>query len=141
MKIQKDAKKTTKNKKNSRRAKKPAEKEMLCRFVALPRVLRQEEFGFKNLTDFAKKYEVDKATLSLWLREDEVKDKIRENWKEWGRDRTPNVILALYRTAVKEGRASEVKAWMQIIEEIEEKATVLHRGVVELVEKLDKENE
>jgi len=75
----------------------------------------------KNLQDFAKEYKVDAGTLSGWMNEEKVKEKIRNNWKEWGRDRTPDVILALYRTAVKDGKSSEVTAWMKIVDEWEEK--------------------
>ena len=125
---------TRKKPKKTRWLKKPTEREMLCRFVSLPKVYRQEEFGYKNLTDFAKKYKVNPGTISDWLKEDEIKEKIRENWKVWGRDKTPDVLISLYRTAIREGKASEVKAWMQIVEDIKEEMPSTERPVkIELI--------
>jgi len=39
----------------SRGSRKIAEREMLCRFAALPRVLRQEEFGYKKPSGFCQR--------------------------------------------------------------------------------------
>lgn len=100
---------------------KPAEREKLVQFVALPTPFRTKEFGYYTLQDFAKENSVNPGTISQWLKEEEIQNKIKDEWKNWGRNRTPDVIAGLLRTAVQDGSAAEVKLWMQIIENWTEK--------------------
>ncbi len=99
-----------------------SEQDEMINFVALPRTLRKKEYGFGNLGELAERLKVGSGTFSEWLKDKEVQERIKDKWKQWGKEKTPNVIQSLYKTAVKEGKASEVKAWMQIIEDWLEKS-------------------
>ena len=120
----------TRKKPKRRGPKKPAEKEELIRFVALPMIARKKEFGFVNLQDFAKVQKIHPGTISDWLAEEEVQKRIRNKWKAWGKDKTPDVIQGLYKSASEGGKASEVMAWMKIIEDWVEKTNIKVEGNV-----------
>jgi hypothetical protein len=70
----------------------------------------------KTQTEFAERYGIgDLSTLSDWnkrLKKEGLIPKIHE----WARRLTPNVIWALYRNASKNGKAADVKAWMEMVE-------------------------
>ena len=100
---------------------------------AMPSVLRGqprqvlEKFGIddeiaislleiKTQTEFAKRFDIkDLATLTDWNRKIE-KDGLIPGINAWARKLTPNVLLALYKSISKDGKASEVKAWYEIVE-------------------------
>jgi hypothetical protein len=65
--------------------------------------------------DFSKKYRVDTGTLTDWNKRLE-KDGLIVGINSWARKLTPNVIFALYKNIIKSGRAHEVKAWFEIVE-------------------------
>ena len=70
----------------------------------------------KTQTEFAKKFDIkDLATLTDWNKKIE-KDGLIQGINAWARKLTPNVLFALFKTISKEGRASEVKAWYEIVE-------------------------
>ncbi|MCK9578716.1 hypothetical protein M0R01_04500 [bacterium] len=94
------------------------------KFTATPIIYRDEEFGFHRDGDFCKKNKINNETLCRWKNEPEFYEEVRLCWKKWGKDRTPNVIAGLYRTAVKEGKAAESLAWMKIVEDWQEKLDV-----------------
>jgi hypothetical protein len=70
----------------------------------------------KTQTEFAKRFDIkDLATLTDWNKRLE-KEGLISRMHAWARRLTPNVIFALYRTASKNGKAAEVKAWLEIVE-------------------------
>jgi len=70
----------------------------------------------KNQTEFAKKFGIkDMTTLSEWNKKIE-KEGLLPKINAWARKLTPNVIWALYKTAIRDGKAPEVKAWLEHIE-------------------------
>lgn len=70
----------------------------------------------KTQTEFAKRFSIkDLATLTDWNKKLED-EKIIPQIHKWARKLTPNVIFALYRTATKQGKAAEVKAWLETVE-------------------------
>jgi hypothetical protein len=70
----------------------------------------------KSQAEFARRFDIkDQSTLTDWNRRLEKEGSISRIY-DWARRLTPNVIFALYRTASKQGKAQEVKAWMEIIE-------------------------
>ncbi len=91
------------------------------RFIAFPKALREKEFGFKNDDEFAKDKKINAGTLSVWKKSVNFWDDVKAQWKKWGRNRTPDVILGLYGKAVREGNAAEALAWMKIVEDWKEK--------------------
>lgn len=88
--------------------------------VALEKFGIEEEAVFdllliKTQLDFSKKYEIDVGTLTDWNKRLE-KDGLSKNLNAWARKLTPNVIFALYKNIIKSGRAHEVHAWFEIVE-------------------------
>jgi hypothetical protein len=75
-----------------------------------------ELLQLKTQKDFAAKYDVkDLGTLTDWNKRIE-NDGLLDGMNSWARKLTPNVLLALYKTATKEGKAKEVKAWFELVE-------------------------
>ncbi len=112
---------------------KTQEFETYAMWKALPAFLRGqprqvlEKFGIdeeialtlleiKTQAEFAKRFDIkDPTTLSDWNRKLE-KQGLLSQIHAWARKLTPNVIGALYRNASKNGKAPEVKAWLEIVE-------------------------
>ena len=118
---------------NKRGAYKKQEFEAYATWRAMPSFLRGqpkamlERFGIddelamslleiRNQTEFAAKFGIkDLATLTDWNKKiDEMG--LMTFINGWARKLTPNVISALYRSASKDGKAAEVRAWMEIVE-------------------------
>lgn len=70
----------------------------------------------KNQTDFASVFGIkDLGTLTDWNKRIE-KEGLITSINSWARNLTPNVVLALYKNVSKNGKAQEVRAWFEIIE-------------------------
>lgn len=89
-------------------------------WIALPEEFRSP----KNQGEFAQKFGVCQDTLSDWKKIGGFWDEVKAERQRWGKERTPNVILGLYRKAVKEGNAAEAKLWLQYIEGWAEKKDI-----------------
>ena len=100
---------------------KPAEYLKFIEFMSLPRVIRKREFGIELLQEFAKKYDLEPSTLSRWQNRKDFWSAVRKEMKGWAKNKTPNVILALYNKAIRDGNAKEAKLWFQYIEDWAEK--------------------
>lgn len=87
------------------------------RFMALPSFYRDDEYSFHKEGDFAKKYNLDPSTLTIWKKSSEFWDGVKVQLKEWGKGKTPDVILGLYRTAIRDGKAAEVRLWLEVFED------------------------
>jgi len=106
--------------------------EDFVRFTALPRGIRQKEYGFeddqswrfKAKEKFSRKCDVSQTTIARWKNHKEFWNDVRVKMHEWAKDFTPSVIGSLMRTAVREGKAAEVKLWMQIFEDFTEKESM-----------------
>lgn len=88
--------------------------------VALEKFGIEEESAFellaiKTQADFSRTYKVDTGTLTDWNKRLE-KDGLVKDINSWARKLTPNVIFALYKNIIKSGKAHEVRAWFEIIE-------------------------
>ncbi len=72
-------------------------------------------FSIRNQTEFAKTYSVENSTLTNWNklidREDLLKDVLMP-----AKRLTRNVIFSLYRNILANGRANEVRLWLQLVE-------------------------
>jgi hypothetical protein len=70
----------------------------------------------RSQAEFAKRFGIkDQATLSDWNKLLEEEGLI-PHMHAWARKLTPNVIWALYKSASKHGKAADVKAWMEVVE-------------------------
>lgn len=100
---------------------KQAEWQEFARFCAMPKKSREKEYGYWQFKTFAEKHDMSNETLTDWRKEEEFWQEVNKNRKIWFKDKTPEVIQALYRTILKDGKASEVMAWFKLIEEYTEK--------------------
>lgn len=96
---------------------KVAEYQEFVQFMALPAFFRRKQYGFDTCKEFSDKFEVSENTLTKWRKRESFHKDIRKITKNWGKDRTPDVILSLYKTCLQYGRATEVMAWMKIVED------------------------
>lgn len=87
-------------------------------WAALPSPLREPEYQ----KDFAEKWGVQSITLSRWKKRQDFWEAVAATRLMWAKDKTPDVIHALYKNAAKTGSAAEVKLWLQAIEDWSEKA-------------------
>jgi len=70
----------------------------------------------KTQTEFAKQYNIkDLGTLTDWNKIIQREGLLKDIYS-WARLLTPNVVLALYKNITKNGRAHEVRAWFELIE-------------------------
>jgi hypothetical protein len=75
-----------------------------------------ELLQIKNQSEFASKFDIkDLGTLTDWNKRIE-KEGLVTSINSWARNLTPNVVLALYKNVSKNGKAQEVRAWFEIIE-------------------------
>jgi hypothetical protein len=123
-KITKKIKKTKPIGLNNKGQAKVAERLEFIRFTALPRVFREKEWGFNLDVDFAKKFNVRPETLCAWKKDPEFWESIRDTLKLWGKDRIPDVLAGMYKKAISEGNATEVKLWLQYFDDWKEKSDV-----------------
>ena len=105
-----------------------------ARFLALPYNLRGKEFGVNTKEGFAKKVGVSVKTLWKWEKKSEFKEMVNECLKEWSKEKTPNVIMRLYKSILEKGNASEIKLWLQFIEGWSEKIEQELSGGVSIIE-------
>ena len=75
-----------------------------------------ELLTIKNQTKFAKKFNIkDLGTLTDWNKKIS-EEGLLNNIYDWARQLTPNVVMSLYKNITKNGRAHEVRAWFELIE-------------------------
>ena len=72
--------------------------------------------GVENQTAFAARFKVSQITLSFWNKHIDKKGLLKDQRMVWMKKLTSNVVMALYREAIKEGDASRVKLFMQMVE-------------------------
>jgi len=85
----------------------------------------------KNQRELAFHLGVEESTLSNWKKTNGFWEEVRKKRIEWAKDKTSNVLLGLYRRALKEGGASEVKLFLQYAGEFNEKTILELEGKVE----------
>ena len=107
---------------------KQAERQLFITFLSLPYELRKKQFGFSQKQQFAERYNLDKTTLSKWQRSEDFWKAVRKNWRHWGREKTPNIINALYQSAITDKKAAEIRLWLEAVEEdLETRVLALER--------------
>ncbi len=92
--------------------------EEFIHWVARPKPLRVP----KTQRDLAKKHGIAEETLSRWKNKEGFWDEVRKEIKQWARDKTPNVINAIYQKIIRQGGAAEAKLWLEYIEGWAEKS-------------------
>ena len=103
-----------------------------------PMTLKLLDIGTQSA--FAKEYKVREATLSKWNKMIYEENLIFNSIGVWGKSMTPNIMMALAKTALSKGEAKEVLAWVKIVENWSEKSQVDLGASKELTEALKKVN-
>ena len=81
-------------------------------WVAQPKELRKP----KTQRELSKKFGVGEDTLSEWKNRDGFWEKVSTQRQKWCKEKTSDVINALYKRILENGSASEVRLWMEMIE-------------------------
>ena len=81
-------------------------------WIALPKSLRDPQ----TQKELAKKFGVGEDTLSEWKQRNDFWMSVEEKRRSWGRERTPDVLLALHSRAIKTGDPHAVRLWYEIVE-------------------------
>ncbi len=76
----------------------------------------------KTQTEFAKRFKIKIGTCTEWNKILIDENLMYGSIKKWAKMIMPNVIMALGKTAMKTGKASEVIAWVKLVEGWEEKS-------------------
>ena len=102
-------------KKKERDLRKPFEYAQFIKWIATPSVLRIP----KIQGELEKEFVVSQGLLSKWKKRDGFWDEVRLEMKVWAKDKTPNVIQAIYQIIIKQGKGSPqaAKLWLQYIEQ------------------------
>lgn len=75
-----------------------------------------ELLTIRTQTEFAARFGIkDLGTLTDWNKRIE-NEGLLDGVYAWARKLTPNVVFALYKNVSKNGKAKEVKAWFELIE-------------------------
>jgi len=107
------------------------------KFYSLSSPYRIQEYGYKTEQKFAKEYNLCQDTLTDWKKRKEFQNDVDIQLNKWGADKTPNVLAALYNTILADGKASEVKLWLQYIKSWRE-GMIIEQPPTERNNKLDK---
>lgn len=82
-------------------------------WIALPNKLRQP----KTQRELARKFGIGEDTLSDWKRRDGFWEEVETKRKSWGKERTPNVLMGLYKKASETGDPRAVRLWFEVVED------------------------
>jgi len=77
-----------------------------------------ELLKIRTQTEFATRFGIkDLGTLTDWNKRIDEEGLLNDIYG-WARRLTPNVVFALYKNVSKNGKAKEVKAWFEIVENL-----------------------
>ncbi len=96
---------------------KHAEYYLFARWIATPSIFRDPP----NQGAFQEKYNVSGQTLVNWKNDPNFWEDVKREIKEWTKEKTPDVIAAIYRSAIK-GNPFSQKLWLQAFDEFQEKS-------------------
>ncbi len=74
-------------------------------------IIEKHRTGITDQNEFAKAYRVNKDTLTRWKKRPDFNADVKEQLFEWSKGRTPDVIDAIYRGAMK-GNIGSQKLWV-----------------------------
>lgn len=94
------------------------------KFIGVPKFFRQDIFGFTTEQDFAKKHNLVQDTLTDWKRRKGFGEAVKAEFKVWGKDKTGDVISALYRNILKHGDKAEVELWLKYFDDYKDEIII-----------------
>lgn len=81
-----------------------------------------------TLKEFAKAYGVHQDTLTNWKKRDDFIVAVDSKRREWGKDRTANVLSSLYRRCIKYGMSYDVETYLAFYEGWDKKKVIEASG-------------
>ncbi len=102
-------------------------------WFAMPRHERIKS-GIETQKQFAEYHHLTENTLLNWKNLYDFRPRVRHLIASWAKDRTQDVVAAIYRTAIGTGKEApqSQKLWLQYVEEWNEKMEVEHTKKVEV---------
>lgn len=119
---EKESQKDSKNNKGGR-PQKETEFLLFVEWYAKPQFER-EEMGIKHMQDFAAKYKLDPTTLTRWRKSERFDALVNDKRSHWLKEKTPNVLAALYKRILKYGISSDVELWLSFVEKWDRKQII-----------------
>jgi len=101
----------------------PSKRSLYTEFIlwtAMPQKER-ENLGIEWQQDFAEYYKVDESTLWRWKQRADFEERVDAILKMWSTDKTPAVVHAIYRSAIK-GNPFSQQLWLQYFKKFNPKA-------------------
>jgi hypothetical protein len=86
-------------------------------WISLPKELREP----KTQVELSKKFRVGEDTLSSWKKQRGFWEEVSKKRKDWSKEKTSDVIYALYKRILETGNSAEVKLWFQLMEDWSER--------------------
>jgi len=114
---------------------KKADYRIFVKFYALPTIFKGKEYGFTTEKEFSIHYKLSNDTLTAWKKRPEFDLDVDNQLKKWGADQTPEVINALLDNILADGKAPEVKLWLQFMKNWKE-GMILEQPSIERANKL-----
>ena len=93
--------------------------EEFCMWSALPRI-EKVRLGIETQQQFSALNKISEQTLTSWKDRPEFLDKLRAYVQKWGAIKTPNVVNAIYASALA-GNSDSQRIWLQFIEKFDTK--------------------
>lgn len=85
---------------------------LFARFIATPKPWRD----LKTQLEFQIEHNVSHDTLARWKKDPNFWEDVGRAIKEWGREKTPDVIAAVYGRIVRQGDPQAAALWLKYIE-------------------------
>lgn len=88
-----------------------------CEFLGIPFNAEKKQYAERpQQKHFAKKFGISEKSLSTWKHSEDFDKAVRRVRTNWGKEKTPDVLAALYRRCVTHGNAYDVELWLAYFE-------------------------
>ena len=91
--------------------------------------LPQPERYPKTQKEFAAKYGIHQDTVVDYKKRKGFWDDVQLMWKDWGKEKTSDVMKKFYDTLMSKGSASDIKLWLQYFLNWAERHNIQHEGL------------
>jgi len=117
---------------------KPQEYLEFISFMALPRALREQIQGVATQDEFSDKYGINRNTLVAWKKRVGFWDDVQAVRKDFFRERTGDVLLALETACLREGKGADVRVLLTYTGEYSDRIEQEHKVSPQLQEAIEK---
>lgn len=103
-----------------------------------------ELLKIKNQREFARKFKIGEDVLSEWKQREDFWQLVDKLKKQWGKSKTPSVLVGFFKKAVSEADAARVKLWLEYFEDwktkseidINQETKIEEKSIEEIVNKI-----